>query len=168
MFFKKQALTTIAMSLLLVFLWWGNLGATCFSHTKEHFFRPTVTGSYSWDQTITDLPDGFVGISATVEMRVQVQGGLNSWLDIYCSDNTAPNNPVYYICRLAPSLIQIVDNFSVRTFTLEAEQIEWLTNDRTLHFFISAQGASCYFDYFKLTVCGPESSSNSLMLLLAD
>jgi hypothetical protein len=143
------------------------VNAACYSNTQTFDPDEGRFWNYIWDQTITDLPTGFSGTSATIEIRVQVWAwGYPARLDILCSDTTTfyVGNPDYLVGSLTTSTNPNPSRFYTLTFTLKPNQIQWLNNDKNLKFDIVSNGGTYYLDYCKLTVCGSVVTTHTLTL----
>jgi Divergent InlB B-repeat domain len=168
MYFRRIQSTLASLAVIFLLFQVSSADATCYSNTKTFDPEEGISWNYPWSQTIPGLPSGFSGDSATIEIKVQVWG----WgfypnparLDILCSDTNAfsAGNPDYLIGSLTPSTNPNPSNFYTRTFSLKPNQIQWLTNDKTLNFIIVSNGGTYYLDYCKLTICGSISTSYTL------
>jgi hypothetical protein len=141
--------------------------AACYSNTQTFDPDEGMFWNYIWNHTITDLPSGFNGTSATLEIKVQVWAwGNPARLDILCSDTTTfyAGNPDYLVGSLTPSTNPNPSRFYTLTFSLKPNQIQWLTNDKNIKFDIVSNGGTYYLDYGKLTVCGSVPITYTLTL----
>ena len=162
---KRSALSLLAGIFILLQV--GSVNAACYSDTKT--FNPSsgISWNYLWSQTVSDLPSGFMGDSATIEIRVKVWAwGSSARLDILCSDTNTfyAGNPDYLIGSLTSSTNPNPSSFYTRTFSLKPNQIQWLTNDKNLNFIIVSNGGTYYMDYCKLTTCGSVPITHTLTL----
>jgi hypothetical protein len=164
MYSRKIQSTLASLAVIFLLFQVSNADAICYSNTKTFDPEEGISWNYPWSQTIPGLPSGF-GDSATIEIKVQVWGwGYPARLDILCSDTNEfrAGDPNYLIGSLTPSTNPNPSNFYTRTFSLKSNQIQWLTNDKTLNFIIVSNGGIYYLDYCKLTVCGSTSISYTL------
>jgi Divergent InlB B-repeat domain len=162
---KRSALSLLAAIFILLQV--GSANAACYSDTKTFDPGAGISWNYVWSQTVSDLPSGFMGDSATIEIRVKVWAwGSAGRLDILCSDTNTfyAGNPDYLIGSLTSSTNPNPSSFYTRTFSLKPNQIQWLTNDKNLNFIIVSNGGTYYLDYCKLTTCGSVPITHTLTL----
>jgi len=162
---KRSALSLLAGIFILLQV--GSVNAACYSNTETFDSGEGIFWNYPWSQTISELPSGFMGDSATIEIRVKVWAwGSPVRLDILCSDTTTfyAGNPDYLIGSLTSSTNPSPSSFYTRTFSLKPNQIQWLTNDKNINFIIVSYGGTYYLDYCKLTTCGSVPITHTLTL----
>lgn len=146
------------MAVLLLFSWVAGAQAECFSDTKSFNSSSGISWDTSWSHIIAAFPEGFVGTSATLEIRIKVWNWPSSGrLDILCSDTMTfyASDPDYFVGSVTPNKCPNPTKFYTLTFPLQVNQIGWLTNDKSLNFIINNIFSGTYYlDYCKLTVCG--------------
>jgi hypothetical protein len=166
----NQRFTLAFFLVVFLFLQANSANAACYSNTQTFDPDEGIFWNYFWNHTIPDLPSGFIGASATIEIKVQVWAwGLYPYparLDILCSDTTTfyAGNPDYLVGSLTPSTNPNHSKFYTLTFSLKPNQIRWLTNDKNLKFIIVSNNGTYYLDYCKLTVCGSATITHILTL----
>jgi hypothetical protein len=129
--------------------------AATYTSTQDFDAGQGISWSTLWQQCVPAIPEGFQIEAATIEIRAKVWAWPSAGkIDVLASNTTGfYTTSSYQVCSFTPSTHPNPGSFYTRTCTLKANQLEWLADDKCLHFqMLSIFGGTYYLDYAKLTV----------------